>query len=65
MPRSHDHKLGVVRCSVPDCKETLPNHAWGKIKADGWFFQKDGTNYCPNHIPNWVRAWRKRKKETP
>lgn len=28
---------------------------------EGWFEQKDGTNWCPDHTPAWVQAWRARK----
>lgn len=36
---------------------------WDRIKAgdEGWFFQKDGTAWCPKHTPAWVAEWRRRK----
>ena len=51
----------VIRCSHEGCKARIKSHAWGKIKS-GWFFQKDDNQYCPEHIPEWVEAWRARKK---
>lgn len=48
-------------CSQPDCTQVVKNHAWAKIKADGWFFQRDGSLWCPEHVPDWVDAWRARK----
>lgn len=26
-----------------------------------WFCQKNGDNWCPDHIPTWVHAWRQKK----
>lgn len=47
-----------------DCEAKIKNHAWGRIKAEGWFFSRDPDRaYCPNHIPSWVAEWRARKKE--
>lgn len=48
-----------IKCE--DCDEKIKNHAWAKIKADGWFLTRDGRAYCPNH-QSWVAGWRKRKK---
>lgn len=63
MPRSRDHVSGELRCSHPDCPRSVKNHRWGITKASDWFFGKDGKQYCPDHIPDWVEAWRKRKKK--
>lgn len=37
---------------------------WDVIRAgnEGWFFQKGGISYCPEHVPDWVPAWRERQK---
>lgn len=37
---------------------------WDIIKAGeaGWFFQKDETAYCPDHVPDWVPEWRAKQK---
>lgn len=37
---------------------------WDIIKAGeaGWFFQKDGTTWCPEHTPEWVEEWRARQR---
>jgi hypothetical protein len=51
-----DHQGSVITCSC--CDRTVANHRWGKIKATGWFFAKDGTAYCPEHVPEWVQKWR-------
>lgn len=53
---SGDYKS--VQCDHQDCEATHPNHAWGRIRAEGWFHQKDGQAYCPEHVPAWVEAWR-------
>jgi hypothetical protein len=51
-----------VRCADTSCAAQHPSGKWGNIKAaaDGWFHAKDGTAYCPSHVPKWVRTWRAR-----
>ena len=56
-----------VHCAGKDgmggCDAKIKDHAWGHIKADDWFFSKQtGNLFCPEHIPDWVPAWRARKK---
>jgi len=50
-----------TRCSNPDCEETIPSNKFSHIKS-GWFFQKNGDSWCPEHIPDWYEEW---KKKTP
>lgn len=52
MPRSY------TKCN--DCEEKIPANKFSHIRAGdkGWFFEKDGTVYCPNHTPGWVSQWR-------
>lgn len=54
----------TVKCSDPECSETIKVHYWAKVKAndDGWFFQKDGNVWCPVHVPEWVPAWREAQR---
>ena len=52
------HEGSTVSCSQADCDATVKNHRWGKIKAEGWFFQRDGQAWCPTHVPEWVAEWR-------
>jgi len=61
-----DFRMTEVTCSVPDCPASFVPHYWGKIRADkaGWFLQKDGTSYCPDHVPGWVAGWRAKKSST-
>jgi len=37
---------------------------WNIMKAEreGWFFQKDGTCWCPKHVPEWVEEWRAKRR---
>lgn len=64
-------KGGYVCCDGEGCRNRIKDHRWGHIKADDWFFQKDGTAYCPDHIPDWVEKWRNKNavveagEETP
>lgn len=49
-------------CSVEGCENRFADHMWGKIKLKGWFIMKDGTAYCPDHIPEWVEEWRAKQR---
>lgn len=53
----------AVRCSDPLCEREYADHKWGRINASkaGWFFQTTGETWCPEHMPEWVTAWRERK----
>lgn len=53
------------QCAEPGCTNTHKKDRWNTTKAHekGWFFQKDGTAYCPDHTPEWVAKWRKGKNE--
>ncbi len=48
-------------CSGPECDQSIADHAWGHIKADGWLQQKDGRIWCPAHIPEWYAGWKLKK----
>lgn len=52
-----------VFCAVRDkgCTASHPSGRWGTIAADsaGWFHSKaEECAYCPEHVPDWVPAWR-------
>jgi hypothetical protein len=53
-------ELTHIVCSNPTCDKSFKDNRWSKIKAGGagWFFQKDGSAWCPEHIPDWVKTWR-------
>lgn len=51
-----------TQCDAEGCKARVRDHAWGVIKADGWFFQKNGDSWCPDHIPDWYWEWKGVKK---
>lgn len=55
----------MTSCSQRACPRTCPSHKWAQIKAssEGWFIQKTGEVWCPDHIPAWVTVWRARQKE--
>lgn len=42
----------------------MKDHRWGHsdAQAKGWFMQRNGTVYCPMHVPSWVADWRAKKK---
>ena len=56
---------GLVHCAHSGCTATHARHYWGNIHAQGagWFSQTNGQDWCPDHTPGWVAAWRARKKQ--
>jgi len=65
MPEKSEHTT-FLKCSHEGCEASYADHKWGQIQAsaDGWFNARDGeTRYCPEHLPEWVPAWRQRKAE--
>ena len=56
-------------CASPGCENTYSDHRWGRQAAQnsGWFFQRNGDSWCPDHVPPWVEQWRQDKirKGTP
>jgi hypothetical protein len=53
-------------CDHPDCSHFFKEHYWGSIGAqkEGWFLQKNGDCWCPEHIPEWYFDWKSKKEET-
>jgi hypothetical protein len=51
----------MIKCSFEGCTNAIKDHLWGHIKAEGWFFKRNGDAWCPDHIPAWVAKWRKNK----
>lgn len=64
MPELNPHIMDK-ECAHPGCPAAFRDHAWGATKAhkDGWFHGKDGNSFCPEHVPEWVEAWRARRKK--
>jgi hypothetical protein len=56
------HEVKPKGCSEPGCTASYVPHKWGSINAykAGWFLQKNGKDWCPDHIPEWVDEWRLR-----
>lgn len=56
------HEAALLHCSETDCAATIKDHYWSKVKS-GWFFsmQEPGKQWCPEHIPEWVAAWRAKR----
>jgi hypothetical protein len=59
----------MAHCELaPMCQAEFRRAGKGSVFAarkTGWFIMKDGTAYCPAHIPLWVEGWRKRKANNP
>lgn len=50
----------VGRCLVGPCESTFVDDYWGKVEATnkGWFFRREGGQWCPDHLPGWVKGYR-------
>lgn len=53
------------KCSRDGCTKSYTPHHWGakRAESEGWFLQKNGDAWCPDHNPDWVAAWRARRKK--
>lgn len=53
----------TTHCAFITCICSFPDHRWGAIRAfnEGWFVEKNGTAWCPDHVPEWVADWRARR----
>lgn len=54
----------VGKCAHPGCPKVFRDrHQWDQNEAQkaGWFFQKNGDRWCPEHNPPWVVEWRLKK----
>lgn len=51
-----------MKCKV--CPLECKDDKWSRIRAHeaGWFEQKNGDVYCPEHKPAWVAKWREQKE---
>jgi hypothetical protein len=51
-------------CRHDGCGETRVGNHFEDIRSakEGWFFQRNGEAWCPNHNPEWVIEWRSKKK---
>lgn len=60
---SAENDAHAGRCSETGCTATYRDHRWGHSAAAacGWFFQRSGEAWCPEHNPPWVEAWRARQ----
>lgn len=54
----------LMSCAEPGCEAEHKADHWNAIKAveGGWFLQKNGDRWCPEHVPSWVPAWRERQR---
>ena len=53
------------KCKHEGCNNKTKTDRWNKVRAAerGWFFQKDGSIWCPDHVPDWVASWRAKRNE--
>lgn len=55
----------MMHCAEPGCTAAHKSDRWNNSKAQklGWFIQRNGDHWCPDHIPEWVAQWREEKTE--
>jgi hypothetical protein len=56
--------VALHTCKHDGCKRTCVNNYHENIRSgeEGWFFQRNGDAWCPDHNPEWVIEWRAKKK---
>lgn len=49
-----------MHCAEPGCTAEHKSDRWNNSRAQkaGWFMEKNGDCWCPDHVPDWVPAWR-------
>jgi hypothetical protein len=57
------HESGTRSCAKEECPKFFPDHMWGNRQAqrEGWFMQRNGLAWCPDHNPDWVAEWRAKR----
>lgn len=64
MSYASEHPVYCARKADLGCTASHPNSRFDAIKANeaGWFHSKVGAeSWCPEHVPDWVPAWRERQ----
>lgn len=58
------HTTLPKKCTRQDCPKSYLPHRWGNLRSanEGWFHQRTGESWCPDHTPDWVAKWREDKK---
>lgn len=51
------------KCSEPSCRSSykIDWHDMVEAHKQGWFMQRNGASWCPEHVPDWVQEWREAK----
>lgn len=63
---AHKYSLKKI-CKGESCEVFfISGSRWDDQRAQnlGWFMQRNGDVWCPNHVPDWVSAWRAKKNES-
>jgi hypothetical protein len=59
-----ENPVPCARAKDLGCTASHPSGRWGAIRADrdGWFHSlAEEKAFCPEHVPDWVPAWRARQ----
>lgn len=56
--------VALKKCAEPTCDKTKPDADWAHRtpEGEGWFDQRNGDSWCPEHIPAWYTAWKAKKR---
>jgi hypothetical protein len=67
MPKEPDYRRFIkpTKCSKEECQKSYIRDHWGTKQAnrEGWFLQRNGDAWCPDHNPDWVAEWRAKRAE--
>ena len=64
MSFASEHPVFCARREDLNCTASHPGSRWDAMKADrgGWFHSyQEEQAYCPDHVPDWVPAWREKR----
>jgi hypothetical protein len=53
----------MKECAQPDCTKSFWSSREGTMKAhySGWYHQRNGKSWCPEHRPAWAPKWEGKK----
>jgi hypothetical protein len=61
-----EHSVYCARRADLGCTAEHPRNKFASIRAaeEGWFRSRaEELDYCPEHVPDWVPAWRAKQAE--
>lgn len=65
MSHAAEHPVTCAWREDLGCEASVPGSKHHQVRAqqEGWFFsRREHLAYCPEHVPDWVSAWRERRR---